>query len=115
MRKAIEKVSKGEIIVEGRNEIKVDKVEPYCCSSLGTHINSRYCYDRGSVVRTKDVVKREETGLGDLVEDYICPRCGGDHSWCQSVQPGEFGEEENVLSSLMGGLSNFVESMVRAE
>lgn len=24
---------------------------------------------------------------------YRCPRCGGDHSWCQSVQPGEFGPE----------------------
>lgn len=22
-----------------------------------------------------------------------CPRCGGDHSWCQNVQPGEFGPE----------------------
>lgn len=21
----------------------------------------------------------------------VCPRCGGDHSWCQMVQPGEYG------------------------
>ena len=27
-------------------------------------------------------------------EDESCPRCGGDHSWCQSVQPGEFGPED---------------------
>lgn len=24
-------------------------------------------------------------------ENETCPRCGGDHSWCQSVQPGEYG------------------------
>jgi hypothetical protein len=26
-------------------------------------------------------------------ENGPCPRCGGDHSWCQNVQPGEFGPE----------------------
>lgn len=26
-----------------------------------------------------------------LNEAGPCPRCGGDHSWCQNVQPGEFG------------------------
>lgn len=26
-------------------------------------------------------------------EDGPCPRCGGDHSWCQNVQSGEFGPE----------------------
>lgn len=24
-------------------------------------------------------------------KDQPCPRCGGDHSWCSTVQPGEFG------------------------
>jgi hypothetical protein len=114
MRKAIEKVRKGEIILDGRTEIKVDLVEPYYCSSRGTHINRRYCYDQGSMVRTKSEPVKEETGLGDLEDDYICPRCGGDHAWCQSVQPGEYSGEENVLSSLMGGLSGFLESIVRA-
>lgn len=27
-------------------------------------------------------------------ENGPCTRCGGDHSWCQTVQPGEFGPEE---------------------
>lgn len=26
-------------------------------------------------------------------ENGPCTRCGGDHSWCQTVQPGEFGPE----------------------
>ncbi len=30
----------------------------------------------------------------ELSEDRgPCPRCGGDHSWCQMVQPGEYGPE----------------------
>lgn len=30
----------------------------------------------------------------ELAEDRgPCPRCRGDHSWCQSVQPGEYGPE----------------------
>lgn len=71
MRKSIEKVLRGEVIVEGRTEIKVDKVEPHACSSLGTHINDRYCYDRGMIVRTKDEKPKSkaETGLGDLAGD----------------------------------------------
>jgi hypothetical protein len=73
MRKAIEKVSKGEIILDGRSEIKVEKIEPYCCSSLGTHINNRYCYDRGSMVRTKNGVApdKEELALGDDEFDLV--------------------------------------------
>jgi hypothetical protein len=70
MRKSIESVVRGEIIVEGRKEIKVDKVEPRACSSLGTHINRSMCYDRGSIVRTKDNADPAEAGLGDLPEDY---------------------------------------------
>lgn len=27
----------------------------------------------------------------ELDAEGPCPRCGGDHSWCQNVQPGEFG------------------------
>ena len=70
MRKSIEDVLKGEIIVEGRDEIRVDKVEPFACSTWGTHINGRYCYDRGWIVRTKEDPVREETGLGELEEDF---------------------------------------------
>jgi hypothetical protein len=73
MRKAIEKVSKGEIILDGRSEIKVEKIEPSCCSSFGTHINNRYCYDRGSVVRTKGGVapEKEELAVGDDEFDLL--------------------------------------------
>ena len=71
MRKIIEKVQRGEIILDGRSEIKVEKVEPFACSSLGTHINSRYCYDRGMEVRTKGEPTREESGLGDLEDDLL--------------------------------------------
>jgi hypothetical protein len=92
MRKSVEELVKGDIILEGRSEIKVNKVVNFACSSRGTHVNGNLCYDRGIRVRTKEgVVPKEETGLEDLEEDYTCPRCGGDHSWCQSVQPGEYG------------------------
>jgi hypothetical protein len=90
MRKSIESVVRGEIIVEGRKEIKVDKVEPRACSSLGTHINRSMCYDRWSIVRTKNIDIEEEYdrfvhgGLGDA-------------------------EEDNLLSALLGGLSQELE------
>lgn len=38
-------------------------------------------------------------GMLKLLEDELsgekgpCPRCGGDHSWCQSVRSGEYGPE----------------------
>lgn len=29
--------------------------------------------------------------IKELDDSGPCPRCGGDHSWCQNVQSGEFG------------------------
>lgn len=85
MQKRIEDVKRGDIILEGRKEILVKKVEPRTCSSLDTHINGSMCYPRGSMVRTKDVVNPEATGMGDL-------------------------EEDNLLSSLLGGLADYIET-----
>lgn len=70
---AIEEVRRGDIIVEGRDETKVTKVEPFYCSSNGTHINNRSCYDRGSIVKVKRDQKEpsfDESGLGDFEEDF---------------------------------------------
>lgn len=35
-----------------------------------------------------DFLAQLEVKLG---QEGPCPRCGGDHNWCQSVQPGEYG------------------------
>lgn len=68
---AIEEVRNGDVIVEGRDETKVSKHEVAACSSKGTHVNGRYCYDRGQLVQVKRGARKdvEETGLGDLEED----------------------------------------------
>lgn len=71
----INEVRKGDTILDGRDRIEVKKVEIECCSSFGTHINGRVCYERGSKVNVKPAQHAEskhfeESGLGDLREDY---------------------------------------------
>lgn len=70
---AIEAVQIGDVIVEGRDKTTVGKLDLWACSSKGTHINSRFCYDRGTLVNVQRGAKSqsiEETGLGDLEEDF---------------------------------------------
>lgn len=71
----INEVRAGDTILDGRDRIEVKKVEVACCSSFGTHINDRICYERGMTVRInprdRATSKRfEESGVGDLAEDY---------------------------------------------
>lgn len=72
----ITEVRKGDIIVEGRDQTKVDHIQHSACSSFGTHVNHRECYERGAKVSIKVADRAtaqhfEESGLGDLEEDYL--------------------------------------------
>lgn len=40
-----------------------------------------------------EILNLIESKVMEQAERGPCPRCGGDHSWCQNVQPGEFGPE----------------------
>lgn len=72
----ITQVKKGDTIVDGRDKVEVTRVENDACSSLGTHINRRYCYDRSAYVEVRAAQKNArsedftESGVGDLEEDY---------------------------------------------
>lgn len=67
----IEQVVKGDVILEqgGKKKIEVKKVRTYACSSLGTHINDRFCYERGTEVKiergAKAVTDEEIDGFLD--------------------------------------------------
>jgi hypothetical protein len=50
MRVSITAVQKGDTIIDGRDRIEVSRIEHNACSSKGTHVNRRICYDRTDVV-----------------------------------------------------------------
>jgi len=69
----ISQVRKGDTIVDGRSETEVKRIKHDACSSFGTHVNDRECYERGSKVRIKPGkadASFEESGLGDLEDDW---------------------------------------------
>jgi hypothetical protein len=47
-------VRKGDTIIDGQDKIKVDKIEHGACSSFGTHVNNRFCYDRFTQVQVRE-------------------------------------------------------------
>ena len=72
---SITQVRKGDVILEGRDRTEVKKIEHNACSSFGTHINDRECWDRHTRVQIKPATHAEskhfeESGLGDLQADY---------------------------------------------
>lgn len=67
---AIETVQVGDVIVEGRDQTVITKVEVDACSSRGTHINNKYCYDRGSFVQLK---RRASPNKDEVFEEYFDP------------------------------------------
>lgn len=71
---SITEVRKGDIIVDGRSETEVKRIKHDACSSFGTHVNDRECYERTAKVRIKpgkvESKSFEESGLGDLEEDW---------------------------------------------
>ncbi len=114
----IQTVVKGDVILEridGKNRMTpVRSVDYNACSKPSVHINNNECYDWGTDVRLVEAdqtlgdIEKEMSGLGDLSEEYeqiadkiinvnkdddVCPRCGGDHTWCQNVRPDEYGYE----------------------
>jgi hypothetical protein len=82
MQVSITEVVPGDILVEGRTRIKVDKIEHRACSSRGSHVNGKYCYNRTDVVevikskrkvRTIEAVEileisLEPNGMGEILE-----------------------------------------------
>ena len=71
----ITSVRKGDTIIDGHDKIKVDQIEHNACSSFGTHVNNRFCYDRYTQVQVREGKRAksrsfEESGLGDLEEDW---------------------------------------------
>ena len=50
---SITDVREGDQIVEGRKSLEVREVEHSACSSRGTHINGRMCYDQISMVKVQ--------------------------------------------------------------
>jgi hypothetical protein len=79
---SITEVVPGDILVEGRTRIKVDEIEHKACSSRGSHVNGKYCYNRTDVVevikskrkvRTIEAVEileisLEPNGMGEILE-----------------------------------------------
>lgn len=64
----IEQVQKNDVILEqgGKKKTEVKKVVHSACSSFGTHINDRFCYERGSEVSVERGAKVEEVTDDDL-------------------------------------------------
>jgi hypothetical protein len=61
----ISQVRKGDTIVDGRSETEVKRIKHDACSSFGTHVNDRECYERGSKVR----IKPGKAGVDSSVEE----------------------------------------------
>jgi len=77
MRVSITAVQKGDIIIDGRDRIEVNRIEHNACSSRGTHVNRRYCYNQTDSVDIRpgkaESKHFEESGLGDLEGDEVNP------------------------------------------
>lgn len=68
----ITEVHKGDIIIEDQGEITVRKIEHEACSSKGTHVNDRGCYDRYAKVNIKvGRAKSRHFTDTDLAEQYF--------------------------------------------
>lgn len=80
MRSSVQKLVKGDIIIErvnGKNRMTpVRQLEFNACSTKGVHVNRNMCYDFNAVVDLVDGestlgdMEKEVAGLGDLEEDW---------------------------------------------
>lgn len=72
----ITEVKPGDVIKEGHGKsIEVKQVENNACSSRGTHINNKYCYEPTAHVTVSrefdiDANRFVDSALGDLEEDF---------------------------------------------
>lgn len=72
MYKNIAEVRTGDVIIDGSNRTTVSKVDLEICKNK-VHINEKDCYENFVEVRVQEASPKnyEETGFGDLTEDYV--------------------------------------------